>query len=661
MEFSDFDMESAKPFVLPVWNAVVKTWLEPALGKLKQGKNHTTLPNKSDFATTFEDYLKRSYDKHSFITTVVFQNQQKALSDLYIPLTVVNEEDSVAHVVDTFHESLVPKYKKVLIADSAGMGKSTLLKLLFLKCMEANAGIPILIELRQLRPSFTILDSIQAQIDSIDGQVDQGFVLRLIQNGKFVFFLDGFDEIPSTYEADVVRDINSFIDKAHENLFVLASRPEKALVAFNNFKKFGIQPLSNEQAFELLLKYGKGSEIAKTLIEKIQEPQYQRIGEFLSNPLLVSLLYRSYEYKATIPLKKHVFYRQVFDSLYEEHDITKDAGFRRDKYSNLDIDDFHKVLRTLGFFTSKRGEVEYTKDDLLKLINQTRDALPGIIFNSNDFLKDLLLKVPLFVQDGHQYRWTHKSIQDYFSAQYICLDTKENQGPIMEKIAFDKAISDKYINILDLCHDIDYGSFRKFVLYPLAQKYIAFHENSYQQIKDNRISNEAIKRRKELTYDRDIFIIPGFTYRKYFDEDETQRVAQFFEDLKRYGSLIEANGGWVISTSKINDVAVAQSRTSLDGLLRLLHNKRNVLVFLASKEDYKEIRLTLSFGEIVKLDSRAESETNLPSHFEEVNQFVLARTAQEEFLLNIDECVSLVSDVEADKKRETVEFYLDGL
>lgn len=490
MEFPDVGMDSAAPFLMPIWSPVVETWLKPALGKLKQGKNAGTPLNESEFASTFEEYLKRSYNKHSFITTVVFQNQQKALSDLYIPLTVVNEEDDVTHVVDAYHTSFVPKYGKVLIGDSAGMGKSTLLKLLFLKCMETNGGIPVLIELRQLRLSFTVLDSIKAQIDSIDEQVDQNFVLKLIQNGKFVFFLDGFDEIPSTYEAEVIQDINSFVDKAHENLLVLASRPEKALTAFNNFKKFGIQPLSNEQAFELLLKYGRGSEIARTLIEKIQEPQYEHISEFLSNPLLVSLLYRLYEYKATIPLKKHVFYRQVFESLYEEHDITKDAGFRRDKYSNLDIDDFHKVLRTLGFFTSKRGEVEYTKDDLLKLINQTRDALPGIVFNSNDFLKDLLSKVPLFVQDGHQYRWTHKSIQDYFSAQYICLDTKEKQGPIMEKIAFDKNISDKYINILDLCHDIDYASFRKFILYPLAQKYIS---TTNRAINKNKIAEFPMK------------------------------------------------------------------------------------------------------------------------------------------------------------------------
>lgn len=661
MDFSAVDIEIAKPFIIPVYNALIETWLKPALERVKQGRNSNELPNEADFAAAFEDYLKRSYDKHSFITTVVFQNQQKALSDLYVPLTVVNEEDDVTHVVDTFHESFVPRYGKVLIADSAGMGKSTLLKLLFLKCMEVNEGIPILIELRQLRPSFTILDSIQTQINSIDGQVDQDFVLKLIQSGKFVFFLDGFDEIPSTHEAEVVQDINSFIDKAHENLFVLASRPEKALVAFNNFKKFGIQPLSSEQAFELLRKYGRGSDIAETLIEKIQEPQYQRIGEFLSNPLLVSLLYRSYEYKATIPLKKHVFYRQVFDSLYEEHDITKDAGFRRDKYSNLDIDDFHKVLRTLGFFTSKRGEVEYTKDDLLKLINQTRDALPGIVFNSNEFLKDLLSKVPLFVQDGHQYRWTHKSIQDYFSAQYICLDTKENQGPIMEKIAFDKAISDKYINILDLCHDIDYASFRKFILYPLAQKYIDYYDHSYREINGDQVSRQAIKRRKELTYDKDIFLVPGEMYRAYFDGDDRKGPQQFFDELRLLGSLIETNGGWVGGFSELNDVAMAQSGTSVNGLLRLLHSKRSPLVFLTSREGYEEERLKLSFDTLNKLNDKAKSTTNLPVHFGEINHFILTRTIHDEWFLDIDECRSLVANVEADRMRDNIDFYLDGL
>lgn len=512
------DMSSVAPLLTPVWNAVVETWIKPALGSMKQQSRLDASFDELSFANAFSDYLKRSYNKHSFITTVVFQNQQKALSDLYVPLTLVNEEDELFYMVDTYSDSFIPKYKNVLVSDSAGMGKSTLLKVLFLKCMEVNAGIPILIELRQLRPSFTILDNIKSQLSTIDEAVDNDFILKLIQRGDFVFFFDGFDEIPSTHEEEVVKDINAFIDKAHNNLFVLTSRPEKALASFNNFKQFSIQPLSTEEAFALLMKYGKGGETARTLIDKLKEPQYQRIGEFLSNPLLVSLLYRSYEYKATIPLKKHIFYRQVFDSLYEEHDITKDAGYRREKRSGLDIDDFHKVLRIVGFFTSKLGEVEYNKDKLLGLINEARKALPELTFNVNDFLKDLLTTVPLFVKDGHYYRWAHKSIQDYFAAQYICLDTKGSQVPIMEKMAFDSALSFKYSNILELCYDIDYASFRRAILYELAQRYVNYYEDSYHHIPTGQVSPEDLRCRKEITFDRKIFIVSGSMYRKHFEE-----------------------------------------------------------------------------------------------------------------------------------------------
>ena len=69
------------------------------------------------------------------------------------------------------------------------------------------------------------------------------------------------------------------------------------------------------------------------------------VGEFLANPLLVSLLFKAFEYKQQVPFKKHVFYRQVYDALYHHHDLTKEPGFERKKHSGLDLEDFHRVLR----------------------------------------------------------------------------------------------------------------------------------------------------------------------------------------------------------------------------------------------------------------------------------------------------------------------------
>ena len=124
------------------------------------------------------------------------------------------------------------------------------------------------------------------------------------------------------------------------------------------------------------------------------------------------LLYKAYSYKPTIPFKKHIFYRQVYDALFESHDLTKGGAFVREKHSVLDIEDFHRVMRALGFMSVKSGKVEYDKDEILKLIRRSKDMCPGINFSPAKLLKDLDLTVPLLCREGQYYRWAHKSLQD---------------------------------------------------------------------------------------------------------------------------------------------------------------------------------------------------------------------------------------------------------
>src|SRR5262249_41244255 len=158
------------------------------------------------------------------------------------------------------------------------------------------------------------------------------------------------------------------IAKSGKNHYIMTSRPESALASFSSFAGFQMQPLRITEAFELIRKYDDSGELAEQLISKIQGETLHNIREFLTNPFLVSLLYKSYDYKPTIPFKKHIFYRQVYDSLFESHDLSKDGGYIRPKHSKLDIEDFHRILRSLGFITVKLGKVEYEKDEILNLI-----------------------------------------------------------------------------------------------------------------------------------------------------------------------------------------------------------------------------------------------------------------------------------------------------
>lgn len=215
------------------------------------------------------------------------------------------------------------------------MGKSTITKKMFLDIIDNGYGIPIYLELRRLTKDHCLLHEIGIQLNSLSKEFDTQLLLELIQSGGFVFFLDGYDEIKLSEKTSVTIDIQEFISKAGDNTFILTSRPENSLVSFGDFQQVTIEPLKKKEAYELLRKYDGQGETSSLLIDKLKSGKYDMIDEFLKNPLLVTLLFVAFDYKQTIPLKKHVFYRQVYDAHFDGHDLSKGGSFIHEKNPNL--------------------------------------------------------------------------------------------------------------------------------------------------------------------------------------------------------------------------------------------------------------------------------------------------------------------------------------
>ena len=470
------DLSQAKDVTImaaPLIKVLVDEFIAPKVRALLKKKGVSITMTSHSFENQFEHYLIESYKKYSTPNILVLGNQQRQLKDIYVPLEVVKETDEEErHLIDGFHEEFIPCYKKTIIIDTAGMGKSTISKRLFLAAVEQKVGVPILIELRRLKKDKKMIDEIFRQLSMINEKANEEFVLELIRKGGFVFMLDGFDEIEHEERKDVVEDIRNFVDKAGKNYFLLTSRPEDALGAFGDFMSFSIRSLRIDEAYSLLKNYDSDGEVSTLLISKLEESENENVKEFLENPLLVSLLYAAFEHKHTIPLKKHLFYRQVYDAFFERHDLTKGDSFIRNKYSKLESDDFHRVLRFIGYKSLTADRTEFSKDELIKLIESAKVFCVDLKFAASDFLKDILTKVPLFVEDGLYIKWAHKSIQEYFAANFIYNDSKSKQGAILVAIAKDNDF--RFINLLDIYCSIDFKSFRRYIIRDLLESYLGF-------------------------------------------------------------------------------------------------------------------------------------------------------------------------------------------
>lgn len=441
-----------------------------------------------------QEYLTFSYRSNALMHTIVFRGVEKNIFDLYIPLTLCHEEKEKTRrivVNENAMEQIMSNCKRNIIIDNAGMGKSTIAKYLATQAVINKSGIPIMVELRKLKKDKSIMAFIEEQFDLFNKKIVIEDLKCMLREGGFIFFFDGYDEVATELRQTVTEDIRYFIERAPENTYILTSREESELSSFGDFFGYTIQPLQMKEAFALIRKYDNNGKNAEDLIIKLKEEQNLKVlKEFLTNPLLVSLLYKTYMYKGEIPYKKIEFYKQVYEALFNDHDKSKDA-YVHPKQSGLDINDFERVLMTLGFLGIKKWQVEYEeKGELIRDIRIGIKNLVGSSPKAQDFLDDMIIAVPLFRKDGSTYRWIHKSFMEYFAAKYICYEMGDRKEILLQNIS-GRDNSMMYKNMLDFCYEMDLKTFRKAVLVPWlthvmetedrVERFLKEHAPEYQE------------------------------------------------------------------------------------------------------------------------------------------------------------------------------------
>ncbi|MCS1164552.1 hypothetical protein NXZ85_22470, partial [Escherichia coli] len=479
----------ARPWAIKLFEEKILPFLiNKGTDVFKKGRNVLKLRGQ------MSECLAKTRAQCSIINSLAFPNVLKKISDIYVPLTLstldsVDEKEYLVNRGDTF----LKNFKNILIIDNAGMGKSTLMKKIVIDTIDHSELIPIYIELRTLTDTPII-----EQINKLIGfdNINDSYSLKKI---PFIYFFDGVDEIPFDIKNDLIKRIKTFSDEMVESKIIITSRPDQSLLELHSFNRFKIKPLNIEQSYNLIRLYdvnssriGGGLVLSNKLITEIKvmrEKDDNTILDFLTTPLYVSLLFCSYKYKPVIPRRKDLFYSQVFEALFETHDLSKETGYVRRKSSGLDITDFSIILRRLAFWCLKNnGRLEFSRAELESVITDITDKLKGISVKPMLFINDLIYSVPLFIKEGSLYRWSHKSLMEYFCAEFICIEVKDNRDLLLLKLYESKSAA-KFKNIIELSSDIDYASFRKSILQKCLNEYFE-HLNV---LKDFRFSNECDK------------------------------------------------------------------------------------------------------------------------------------------------------------------------
>lgn len=578
-----------------ITKAAITALVKPVTAGALMGLKSLTSATIDLFTDRFSEYISQQTEKHGCLSTIVFGHQKK-LEELYIPLTVApfqhREQSKDSLLLDRFNPDFLPVNKRTLIIDTAGMGKSTISKFLFLQCIKSCYAIPFFIELRHLSTTTDVLSYIQKQLNPSsladdEPKISKKQLERLLRKSNIICFFDGYDEIPLLQREIVTKDIKNLIERFPNITYVITSRPESGLLAFPSFKQFSIRPLKKEESFELIRKYDDKGGRSEQLITTLDRPEYRSVHQFLRNPLLTSLLYRSFEYKQSVPLKKHVFYRQVFDALFDWHDASKDGYNTREKKSGLDIDSFHRILRVVGFVSVLKGQVEGDTDTVLNWIRKAKEVCNSSHFSESNFLDDLVRAVPVFVKDGESYRWSHKSLAEYFAAQYLCTEGKSQLSKVVSTLIERKEVS-RFTNVLDQIYDIDPLSFREFCILPLAKKFNLYIENSYQKL-DASITVEESKLRRSCTFDRTIAFFPSFDFQNENEFKEALR--NIFSNQHEFQPEFES-----VNILVIEENLSKKSKVMVDiagpycAILDILQSKKDPLIVQRSRIDWPPVK-----------------------------------------------------------------------
>jgi len=583
-------------------NLLVKNFIEKVVTPFFAGKKA-----KAQLIKSARTYYRNMEARTKYVPTIAIPGGRFALEDVYEPLELVADQlDSSVRISDYPHQ-IFDDNRCVLIVDYAGMGKSTLSKYMFRCALKELTKIPILIELRRIKDEESLIGLICS--DFLGGARDgvEAELIAAMEEGNFVFFLDGYDELSPSVRQKISEEISVLTARFQYCNFVLTSRPDQALVGFAGYQRYDISDLSKEEAFSLLRRYDGNRGVADNLISKVHS--MPAVDEFLKIPLLVTLLYKAFDYKAVVPIKKNIFYRQVFDALYQDHDLSKEGAFERRKRSSLDLEDFHRFMRNLGFMSFKKGVIQYSQEEFSLLVDQAlRQA--GVKAESAGLRLDLISAVPLFVREANEYRWSHKSFQDYFSAQFIYFDSGSDRDELIRRMFFGENVQ-RYFGLLSLLFEIDHGLLSDLCILPFIEDCCVGGRDTVFINEDHGIQFRFLSRMSDVFIDQTRGQ-NGAASEEYFD-----RIDEIVADVKdvskrkwRRISRFGKEGGVLIATSS-DDILRAELIGSVAGYRKNLKRGREYSDSLEAIGQTGRILDLVSFVENASNNSDAVAGLNL--------------------------------------------------
>ena len=461
-----FNNEIAKQFT----SAILDKYLSPIISKTTD--KFKTLYNeaKINLEIPFQDYLTNSYEKYSKIKTIIYGIEPKRLYDFFeIPFLKKGSDI----IKPTTTRVLTGISKFLIIEGSGGIGKSTLMKHLFLSELELKDYIPIFIELKDFNEEghLDLEKLLLKKLNQFHNTFQEEYLDYALQSGCFLFLLDGYDELYSENQKEFFKKLNDFCDKYPENHYILSSRPysKSEFIEFQRFTVLKAVPFNKEQAISLITKIEyPDEELKNKFIRDLESGLYDRHESFASNPLLLNIMLSTYNDYAEIPQKLHLFYYQAFDTMFSKHDATK--SYRRKMLSDLSSDTFKECFAIFCLLTYQKAKTEFTFPEIDEIFKKFPPRIKNVL-NISSFIHDLENCLCVLYKEGNKYKFSHRSFQEYFVAYFLNIQTDSKMRDYSFCLIEWGKFRTSADSVFPMLEDMSTQRFNNNILIPLLDKF----------------------------------------------------------------------------------------------------------------------------------------------------------------------------------------------
>ncbi|MCY6488680.1 GUN4 domain-containing protein [Leptolyngbya sp. GGD] len=348
-------------------------------------------------------------------------------------------------------------YSEIAILAWGGYGKTTLLRHIAFSLgknkqpKEVTRYIPVLLLLRKYReilsqetpPSLPEL-IMQHHIPSLpiaDLKMPTDWAKAMLEQGKMLVMLDGFDEVPKAKRPLVARWLNAQRKKYRKSLFILTARPKayneqtssdridfNSLLYVRNFnepqrkafveKWYWCQEYYHHGKEDIPAVRKAAQDAADDLLKQIN--QRQELADLSQNPLLLNMIamfHRRYP-SSKLPKRRVELYQEICVLQLRDRPGARDIETwltgDNDEYATAQV-----ILQMLALEMMQQKEERVEQAVLLKRLEGYLKAQEESIAPA-DFLRQIEQISELLVQrEPEEFEFPHLSFQEFLAAKEV--------------------------------------------------------------------------------------------------------------------------------------------------------------------------------------------------------------------------------------------------